>query len=199
MIYMCSAEIYDSSWARPGLHGPLGTRLVVPVSGVSVGKSSDAISHREPVCVWRARFRGTTSASSPPCGKPPDGCRTRALGSVGAATSEPAGPPGGGARRSTCAAALERAEQMFRAATVVRSATRPLQVFYGLRQAGRAIAAAAVDYKGTEQRLVGGAVSRRPASMDPSPTWGSAPAPRRRAAVLNGWASCRGWVARSGA
>jgi hypothetical protein len=39
--------------------------------------------------------------------------------------------------------ALEQAEQMFRAAVSVGPATRPLLVFYGLNQAGRAIAAAA--------------------------------------------------------
>jgi hypothetical protein len=43
--------------------------------------------------------------------------------------------------------ALEQAEQMFRAATVVGAATQPLLLFYGLSQAGRAIAAAScVDH-----------------------------------------------------
>ena len=46
-------------------------------------------------------------------------------------------------RRATYVFALEQAEQMFRAATTVGIATRPLLVFYGLSQAGRAIAAAA--------------------------------------------------------
>ncbi|MFE2078024.1 YaaC family protein [Streptomyces misionensis] len=67
-------------------------------------------------------------------------------------------PPGRAAgtasRRKTYAAALEQTEQMFRAAAVVGPATRPLQVFYGLSQAGRAIAAAAVTLKGEEWRLV---------------------------------------------
>lgn len=66
----------------------------------------------------------------------------------------PPGRAGGGARRKTYAAALEQTEQMFRAAAVVGPATRPLQVFYGLSQAGRAIAAAAVTLKGEEWRLV---------------------------------------------
>ncbi|MCQ8195061.1 YaaC family protein [Streptomyces rugosispiralis] len=43
---------------------------------------------------------------------------------------------------------------MFRAAAVVGPATRPLQVFYGLSQAGRAIAAAAVTLKSEDWRLV---------------------------------------------
>lgn len=48
-------------------------------------------------------------------------------------------------RRATYVFALEQAEQMFRAAATVGPATRPLQVFYGLSQAGRAIAAAAAS------------------------------------------------------
>lgn len=40
--------------------------------------------------------------------------------------------------RKTYAAALEQTEQMYRAAALVGPATRPLQVFYSLRQAGRA-------------------------------------------------------------
>lgn len=65
-------------------------------------------------------------------------------------------PPGradSGARRKTYAAALEQAGQMFKAAAAVGPATRPLQVFYGLSQAGRAIAAAAVSLKGEDWRL----------------------------------------------
>ncbi|MEV5123583.1 YaaC family protein [Streptomyces decoyicus] len=66
-------------------------------------------------------------------------------------------PPGKaadpGARRKTYAAALEQTGQMFRAAAVVDPATRPLQVFYGLSQAGRAIAAAALSLKGQDWRL----------------------------------------------
>lgn len=46
-------------------------------------------------------------------------------------------------RRRTYVFALEQAEQMFHAATTVGPPTRPLLVFYGLSQAGRAVAAAA--------------------------------------------------------
>jgi hypothetical protein len=49
------------------------------------------------------------------------------------------------ARRRTYVFALEQAEQMFRAAAGTGVATRPLLVFYGLSQAGRAIAAAAAS------------------------------------------------------
>jgi hypothetical protein len=58
-------------------------------------------------------------------------------------------PPGAAAvsadRRRTYMFALGQAEQMFRTAAVVGQATRPLLVFYGLNQAGRAIAAAASE------------------------------------------------------
>lgn len=49
------------------------------------------------------------------------------------------------ARRRTYVFALEQAEQMFRAAAGTGVATRPLLLFYGLSQAGRAIAAAAAS------------------------------------------------------
>ncbi|MFJ4696477.1 YaaC family protein [Streptomyces sp. NPDC088766] len=65
-------------------------------------------------------------------------------------------PPGRadtGSRRKTYAAALEQAEQTFQAAATVGTATRPMQVFYGLSQAGRAIAAAAVTLKGEDWNL----------------------------------------------
>ncbi|WP_330323479.1 YaaC family protein [Streptomyces pseudovenezuelae] len=65
-------------------------------------------------------------------------------------------PPGRadtGSRRKTYVAALEQAEQTFQAAATVGTATRPMQVHYGLSQAGRAIAAAAVTLKGEEWNL----------------------------------------------
>ena len=59
------------------------------------------------------------------------------------------------ARRRTYVFALEQAEQMFRAAATVGVATRPLQVFYGLSQAARAIAAAASGLSGDGWELAG--------------------------------------------
>jgi hypothetical protein len=50
---------------------------------------------------------------------------------------------------------LEQAEQMFRAAARVGTATRPLLAFYGLNQAGRAIAAAGSAVQGEDWRLSG--------------------------------------------
>jgi hypothetical protein len=70
-----------------------------------------------------------------------------------ASRSEPPGRASSGARRKTYATALEQAGQMFKAAASVGPATRPLQVFYGLSQAGRAIAAAAWSLKGEDWRL----------------------------------------------
>jgi hypothetical protein len=56
---------------------------------------------------------------------------------------EPPGRASGSSdRRETYVFALEQAEQMFRAAQSVGTAARPILVFYGLSQAGRAIAAA---------------------------------------------------------
>ena len=49
----------------------------------------------------------------------------------------------GDARVTTLRTALEQAEQQFKAAASVGPESRPLNVFYGLSQAGRAIAAAA--------------------------------------------------------
>lgn len=67
--------------------------------------------------------------------------------------SPPGKANGRGSRRKTYAAALEQAEQTFQAAALVGTATRPMQVFYGLSQAGRAIAAAAVALKGEDWNL----------------------------------------------
>lgn len=55
-----------------------------------------------------------------------------------------ANPPGnaGGTRQPTFTMALEQAEQLFRAAADTGPASRPLPLFYGLSQAGRAVVAA---------------------------------------------------------
>ncbi|MFE6930868.1 YaaC family protein [Streptomyces sp. NPDC057699] len=47
-------------------------------------------------------------------------------------------------RQAVYASALEQAEQFFRAARMVGPATQPALAFYGLSQAGRATAAAAI-------------------------------------------------------
>ncbi|MBE8515979.1 hypothetical protein ILP97_00280 [Amycolatopsis sp. H6(2020)] len=66
-------------------------------------------------------------------------------------------PPAGikADRRKTYVAALEQAQQMFTAAATIGVATRPLLLFYGLSQGGRAIAAAAKDVPDKDYRLVG--------------------------------------------
>jgi hypothetical protein len=68
-------------------------------------------------------------------------------------------PPGGakkGDRKATFNAALEQAEQFFTAATDVGAATRPVLIFYGLAQAGWAVAAADGATPGNRWRLPGG-------------------------------------------
>jgi len=68
-------------------------------------------------------------------------------------------PPGGARstkdRTRTYVVALEQAEQMFRAAAGVGQATRPVLAYYGLNQAGRAVAAAASTVRGDAWRLSG--------------------------------------------
>jgi YaaC-like Protein len=68
-------------------------------------------------------------------------------------------PPGNAAhdlrRRAVYVAALQQAEDYYRAAGLVGPATSPLLQFYGLSQAGRAIAAAAVNTAGGDWELVG--------------------------------------------
>ncbi|WP_218190860.1 YaaC family protein, partial [Pseudomonas sp. SID14000] len=67
-----------------------------------------------------------------------------------------ADPPGAagknGARKETFCAALEQAEQLFTAAKVTDAMVRPLLVYYGLNQAGRAIAAAASSVPDRDQQ-----------------------------------------------
>ena len=55
---------------------------------------------------------------------------------------DPPGPANQGDRRKVFGSALEQAEQLFRAAEEIGYAARPILLFYGLSQAGRAIAAA---------------------------------------------------------
>lgn len=67
-------------------------------------------------------------------------------------------PPGRadrGARKETFDAALEQSEQLFAAAAGAGPETRPLLVFYGLSQAGRAIAAASIAAGKGEWELAG--------------------------------------------
>jgi hypothetical protein len=73
-------------------------------------------------------------------------------------------PPGcaeSGNRRQTFDAALEQSEQLLTAASMVGVQARPLLVFYGLAQAGRAIAAAATNARGTDWRLSGHGITAK--------------------------------------
>ncbi|NUK09406.1 hypothetical protein HRW18_15615 [Streptomyces lunaelactis] len=68
-------------------------------------------------------------------------------------------------RRKVYTSALEQAEQLFRAASTVGPATRPLLIFYGLSQAGRAIAAASSTAKGDDWKLAGHGISQKKESL----------------------------------
>ncbi|MFI9290832.1 YaaC family protein [Streptomyces gardneri] len=68
--------------------------------------------------------------------------------------ADPPGYAGASARKKVLSSSLEQAEQLFKAAKTVGPASRPLLLFYGLSQAGRAIAASA-PVGGGEYRLRG--------------------------------------------
>jgi nitroreductase len=63
----------------------------------------------------------------------------RALRSLRALRHNPPGYAKQGARRTTFQSALEQCEQFLDAASATGYATRPVQLFYALSQAGRAI------------------------------------------------------------
>ena len=73
--------------------------------------------------------------------------------------STPLSLPGKNARRDTFQGALEQAEQQFRAASLIGYDSRPLNLFYGLSQAGRAIAAAAPALDHSQWKLSGHGLS----------------------------------------
>jgi len=80
-------------------------------------------------------------------------------------------PPGGaatGERREVFNSALEQAEQLFKAGAEVGYASRPLLLFYGLSQAGRAIAAASTAVTGNGWRLSGHGIRVRNLMQHPS-------------------------------
>jgi YaaC-like Protein len=71
-------------------------------------------------------------------------------------------PPGRareGQRREVFCAALEQAEQLYAAAETVGDAARPILVFYGLSQAGRAVAAASTEVDDEHFTLSGHGIS----------------------------------------
>ncbi|KZB82894.1 YaaC family protein [Amycolatopsis regifaucium] len=69
--------------------------------------------------------------------------------------ANPPGRAGRGDRKRTFNMALEQAEQLLGAALTVGPAARPLLAFYGLSQAGRAVAAAARAVSNDDYRLDG--------------------------------------------
>ncbi|WP_146754690.1 YaaC family protein [Micromonospora noduli] len=80
-------------------------------------------------------------------------------------------PPGWarkGERKLVFGSALEQAEQLFAAARVVTPATSPLLLFYGLSQAGRAVAASATGKENANRwRLAGhGVTNEQPTGLN---------------------------------
>jgi hypothetical protein len=72
---------------------------------------------------------------------------------VRALRSQPPGKADKGDRRRIFSSALEQAEELFIAAGTVGYAARPIMLFYGLSQAGRAIAAASTAADKNDYRL----------------------------------------------
>lgn len=73
--------------------------------------------------------------------------------------ANPPVPPGSEQRKATFQSALEQAEQQFRAAALIDFDSRALNLFYGLSQAGRAIAASSVALPNDAWRLNGHGLS----------------------------------------
>lgn len=68
--------------------------------------------------------------------------------------------------------ALEQSEQLFRAAAAVVRESRPLLLFYGLGQAGRALAAASDALSVGEWPASGHGLKAKVAEVHPSAIWG---------------------------
>jgi hypothetical protein len=99
-----------------------------------------------PVC-WQD-YRMSSNISSRPS-RPAVWRQIRAL------RSSPPGRAGKGDRKRVFGSALEQAEQLFTAAEGAGYASRPILLFYGLSQAGRAIAAASTAAGNDSYKLSG--------------------------------------------
>ena len=84
--------------------------------------------------------------------------------------SRPPGHADHDKRRSVFSAALEQAEQLFSAAETVGYAARPILLFYGLSQAGRAVAAASRHAGENNFRLSGHGIKVSNLKVQPTPT-----------------------------
>jgi hypothetical protein len=74
---------------------------------------------------------------------------------------DPPGYAGCGVRRTVFASALEQAEELFTAGATIGHASQPILSFYGISQAGRAIAAASRSATGNGWRLTGHGIKVR--------------------------------------
>ncbi|HEY0637632.1 MAG TPA: YaaC family protein [Pseudonocardiaceae bacterium] len=88
------------------------------------------------------------------------GAKLRALRSL---RYDPPGYAKKGARRTTFQTSLEQGEQFLQAAKVAGYSTRPVQLFYALSQAGRAITAASPRVGNQEWKVGGHGLSVQPA------------------------------------
>jgi YaaC-like protein len=86
---------------------------------------------------------------------------------VRALRHQPPGLAARGDRRRVFGAALEQAEQLFTTAASAGHASRPISLFYGLSQAGRAIAAASTLAIGADWKLRGHGIEA--ANLDQRP------------------------------
>jgi hypothetical protein len=77
--------------------------------------------------------------------------RSAVWGRIRAMRWQPPGRASKGDRRNVFSSALEQAEQLYTAASTVGYSSRPMLLFYGLSQAGRAIAAATDSAKGSDE------------------------------------------------
>lgn len=75
---------------------------------------------------------------------------------------KPPGRAAKGNRRDTFNAALEQAEQLFAAAETTGAASRPMLIFYGTSQLGRAISAASTMLGNEEYKLSGHGINDGP-------------------------------------
>jgi YaaC-like Protein len=75
--------------------------------------------------------------------------------------AQPPGQASSGQRHKVFASALQQAEELFTAAAAIGPSSQPILLFYGLSQAGRAIAAASKSASGTNWRLTGHGIKVR--------------------------------------
>jgi YaaC-like Protein len=115
-------------------HGMMAPVIALPPGGARVGQTWDEVGSAPPAAVWQ---------------------QIRALRHQ---------PPGkaSGRRGQVFVSALQQAEELFTAATSIGFPSRPILLFYGLSQAGRAVAAASTAAGGDGWQLRGHGIKTGP-------------------------------------